>query len=324
MADLAVVIVTWNVRDLALNALASLYADLSAHGPPADVYVVDNASSDGTAEAVQSAYPQVRLIASETNLGFGAGNNRALREIGFGSLPSAELPRAVYLLNPDTITQPGATRTLFETLLADADTGLAGARLTYEDGRFQHSAFRFPGLRQLWVEFFPTPGRLYESDFNGRYPRHLYESGQPFDIDFPLGATMMLRREVIEQTGGFDEQFFMYCEEIDWAWRIHKAGWRVRCVPSARVIHLEGQSTGQVRPRSIINLWRSRLLLYDKHYPKWKTMLARWMVALGTQRKVQQVRQNSLLSDADKQALVEAYDTVRIMALRGHKADVAG
>ncbi len=75
-----------------------------------------------------------------------------------------------------------------------------GAALEYGDGSFQHSAFMFPGLRQLWVELFPTPGRFYESAFNGRYDRTLYESGQPFAIDFPLGAAFMLRREVIQQT----------------------------------------------------------------------------------------------------------------------------
>lgn len=324
MAELAVVIVTWNVRNLALNALQSLFADLSADGPAAAVYVVDNASSDGTAEAVARAFPQVRLIASHQNLGFGAANNRALREIGFGSLPSSELPRAVYLLNPDTLTHPGATRTLFDTLMADPQLGLVGAGLEYEDGAFQHAAFQFPGLRQLWVEFFPIPGRLYESRFNGRYPRQWYKAGQPFAIDFPLGATMMLRREVIEQTGGFDEQFFMYCEEIDWAWRIHKAGWQVRCVPAARVTHLEARSTRQIRPQSIINLWRSRLLLYRKHYPAWKVWAARHMIAQGMQRKIARTQHDTSLSDEQRGALVDAYTTVRKLALQGDHSRVAG
>ncbi|MBL8157791.1 MAG: glycosyltransferase family 2 protein, partial [Anaerolineae bacterium] len=172
-----------------------------------------------------------------------------------GEAYKVTLPKAVYLLNPDTITQPGATRQLYDALMNAPDVGLVGAQLAYEDGSFQHSAFGFPGLRQLWTEFFPTPGRLIEGRFNGRYPRALYERGQAFDADCVLGATMMLRREVVEQTGGFDETFFMYCEEIDWAWRIHKAGWRVQCVPAARVVHLAGKSTSQVRPQSVINLW---------------------------------------------------------------------
>lgn len=306
MSDLAVVIVTWNVRDLALGALRSLFADLEASGLDADVYVVDSASSDGTVMAIAQAFPQLILTASSDNLGFGRANNLALRLIGFGQKANRSLPKAVYLLNPDTITHPGATRILYDTLMADSKLGLVGARLEYEDGSFQHSAFHFPGLQQLWVEFFPTPGRFVDSEFNGRYPRAIYDAGRPFPIDFPLGATMMLRREVIEQTGMFDEQFFMYCEEIDWAWRIHKAGWDVRCVPAAHVTHLSGQSTGQARAQSILNLWTSRLRLYRKHHPLWKALLARLMIATGMWRKAR---------ETENSAVREAYRTVQSKAL---------
>jgi len=283
MTDLAVVIVTWNVRELALEAVRSLLADVGANGPQTDVYVIDCASHDGTPAAIQAAFPSVHVIASDENLGFGRGNNLGIREAGIGSPTS---PKAVYLLNPDTITQPGATRQLYDALMADTHNGLVGAQLSYGDGSFQHSAFTFPGLRQLWVEFFPTPGRLIEGRFNGRYPRALYAADQPFEVDFVLGATMMLRREVIEQTGMFDEQFFMYCEEIDWAWRIKGAGWRVLCVPGAQVTHLGGQSTGQIRPQSVINLWTSRLRLYHKHHPAWKYWAARQLIMHGMQRKL--------------------------------------
>jgi GT2 family glycosyltransferase len=310
MVDLAVVVVTRNVRELALDALKSLFADLKANGPSVEVYVVDSASSDHTAQAVAEAFPQVKLIASDENLGFGKANNLALHEIGFGQPDAGNLPRAVYLLNPDTITQPNATQTLYHALMANPKWGLVGAQLSYGDGAFQHSAFSFPGLRQLWVEFFPTPGRLIEGQFNGRYSRSLYAAGKPFRVDFTLGATMMLRREVIQQTGMFDEQFFMYCEEIDWAYRIHQAGWGVYCVPSANVIHLGGQSTGQVRPQSIVNLWKSRLRLFAKHYPAWKFNIARWMVAQGMRLKMRNVDASS-----DDPAIYNAYHTVYKMAL---------
>jgi GT2 family glycosyltransferase len=191
--------------------------------------------------------------------------------------------------------------------------GLVGARLVYGDGSFQHSAFHFPGLRQLWVEFFPVPGRLVDGPFNGRYPRRLYEAGQPFAIDFPLGATFMVKREVIQQTGMFDDQFFMYCEEIDWAWRIRKAGWDAECVPSACVVHLAGKSTAQVRPRSTVDLWMSRLRLFRKHYPKWKFVLARLMVATGMRIRAGQARS---LAIPEREALISAYQTVASMALR--------
>jgi hypothetical protein len=312
-ADLAVVIVTWNVRMLALEALRSLCADLDAHDVGADVYVVDSASSDGTAEAIASTFPQVTLIRSENNLGFGAANNLALRRLGFCE-QDQDLPRAVYLLNPDTITQPGATWALYDALMSHPNWGLVGGGLSYGDGSFQDSAFAFPGLRQLWAEFFPSPGRWREGAFNGRYPRRLYDTETPFPVDFVLGATMMLRREVIQQTGIFDEQFFMYCEEIDWAWRIHKAGWGVYCVPAAQVVHLAGQSTGQMRPQSSVNLWSSRLRLFEKYLPRWKLWLARRMIAGGIARKIRQAR-DLPLEPAERDALIDAYRTVQQMAL---------
>mgnify|MGYP000861746349 CR=1 FL=1 len=297
MLDIAVVIVTWNVRELVLEAIRSLYVDIASSGLEVEVWVVDSASSDGTIEAIRNAFPQTHLIASTENLGFGRANNLALHEIGFGQTnPERDLPTAVYLLNPDTITHLGATRILFDALLSQPTVGLVGAHLAYGDGTFQHSAFGFPGLRQLWVEFFPTPGRLIEGSFNGRYPQTAYTGSSPFPVDCVLGATMMLRREVIQQTGMFDEQFFMYCEEIDWAWRIHKAGWQIYCVPTARVTHLGGQSTGLVRPRAVIDLWTSRLRLFDKHYPLWKRQLARQMVKLGMSRKLTQERNADVLA----------------------------
>ena len=314
MPDLAVIIVTWNVRDLALEALRSLYTDLETSGLRADVYVVDSASSDGTAEVVAKEFPQVKLTASEENLGFARGNNTAMRQIGFGGQdPVEDLPRAVYLLNCDTITQPGATRALFDTLMADQSLGWVGARLTYGDGSFQDGGFAFPNLRQLWVEFFPTPGKLILGQFNGRYPRALYESGRPFPVDFTLGATVMLKREVIMQTGMFDEAFFMYCEEIDWAWRVRKAGWDVQCVPTAQVIHLGGQSTAQVRARSVVDLWTSRLRLFRKHYPGWQLWLARRMIAVGMGRKIRQTQRDSSLAPEQRDELVDAYRRVRDM-----------
>ncbi|MBE0688745.1 MAG: glycosyltransferase family 2 protein, partial [Anaerolineae bacterium] len=157
-------------------------------------------------------------------------------------------------------------------------------------------------------EFFPTPGRLIEGQFNGRYPRTRYAAWHPFAVDFVLGATMMLRREVIEQTGMFDEQFFMYCEEIDWAWRIKSAGWRVLCVPEAHVTHLGGQSTGQVRPQSVINLWTSRLRLYRKHHPAWKYWAARQLIMRGMRRKLNDETLPLELADAYR----TIYEQVRV------------
>ncbi len=290
LPDLAVILVSWNVRALILDALRTLTADLATSGLKVEVWVVDNASTDGSPDAIRATFPQVHLIASDKNLGFGAGNNVALRALGFRDVPTLapNAPRAVFLLNSDTCVQPGAIRSLYDTLVDLPEAGVVGARLEYGDGSFQDGAFAMPGLAQLVIDLFPLGwiprrvyNRLYESRLNGRYPRALYNGKRAFPVGHTLGATMLIRREAIEQTGLFDEQFFMYCEEIDWSLRIREAGWQIYCQPNAHVVHLVGQSTSQIRAESLINLWRSRLLLYAKHYPPLKRWLARRLVWLG-------------------------------------------
>jgi N-acetylglucosaminyl-diphospho-decaprenol L-rhamnosyltransferase len=311
MLDIAIVIVTWNNADIIGNALQSLIDDLQTTALTHQIWVADSASSDNTVELIRTDFPDVNLIASDENIGFSRSNNLAMREIGFeGDLSEKELPRVVYLLNPDTITHQGATQTLYDTLMNHEEVGSVGARLTYGDGSFQHSAFMFPDLGQIWTEFFPVPGRFIEGSFNGRYEKAKYQSDKPFAVDFTLGATMMLKREILMQTGLFDEDFLIYCEEVDWAWRIHKAGWTIMCVPQAHVTHLGGQSTSQVRAWSVLNLWKSRLHLYDKHYSSWKRWLAHRLVMLGMRRKISKLDPKS----PNYEDVLSAYQTIYDMA----------
>lgn len=312
MPHLAVVIVSWNVRELLASCLRSLFDDLGRSAPGAAVWVVDNASNDGTSEMVAEAFPDVHLVASDRNLGFAAANNLALGAL-LGDSRSVSHESFVWLLNPDTEVQPGATAALLRTLDAHPRAGVVGAKLLYPDGSLQHSAFRFPGLAQLVFELFPMPDRLYDTRLNGRYPRRLYRGPDPFRIDHPLGASMMVRREAIDEVGLLDEGFWMYCEEIDWCWRMHKAGWTAYCVPTAEVIHHAGKSSEQVQVRSFVALWRSRLRLYEKHYPAWKRRLARMTVDLGMRRKIRQARAAHHRGEMDATQLntrLEAYQTV--------------
>ncbi len=282
MPDLAVVIVSWNVRDLLATCLRSLFADLEQSDLDAQVWVVDNASADGTPEMVAEAFPSVRLVASRENLGFVQGNNLALNEIQ----NQPQTPKYIWLLNPDTEVQPGATAALLATLKADPQTGMVGPKLLYPDGSLQHAAFRFPGLVQLIFDLFPFPPRMYDTSLNGRYPRRLYEGTDPFFVDHPLGASMMAKSAVITDVGLMDEGFFMYCEEIDWCWRMRKAHWLIYCVPAARVIHHAGQSSGQVRVSSFVNLWTSRARLYARHHGPLTRRLARLLVRVRMRRRV--------------------------------------
>jgi N-acetylglucosaminyl-diphospho-decaprenol L-rhamnosyltransferase len=283
MPRLAVVIVSWNVRGLLTACLRSLLADLASTEFETEVWVVDNGSSDGTPQMVEEAFPDVHLIASRENLGFVRGNNRALNEILDREAPSVDY---FWLLNPDTEVQPGATAALIAALETHPKAGIVGPKLLYPDGSLQHSAFRFPGLMQLLFELFPLLARFYDTPLNGRYPRRLYAKTEPFTVDHPLGASMLARGETIADVGLMNENFFMYCEEIDWCWRMREDGWRALCAPAAHVIHHAGQSSGQVQATSFANLWKSRAILYARHHGPLKRCLARLLVRVGIKRRL--------------------------------------
>jgi len=297
MNTLAIIIVNWNVKELLADCLRSVQADLAGSNLAAQIWVVDNASIDGSVELLRRDFPAINLITSRENLGFAGGNNAALRAIGFEQpgLPPETLPAAVLLLNPDTVVHPGALPSLMDFLAQTPAAGIAGAQLVFGDGSFQHGAFGWPGLWQLAIELLPLPGRLLgrltESRLNGRYPREWYRRGQPFAIGHPLGAAMLVRREAIMQAGLLDEQYHMYVEEVDWSKRITRAGWRAYCVPTALITHFGGQSTGQIKADSFINLWRSRYKFYRKFYHPLKIELARQLVRFGMRRNATRDRQ---------------------------------
>ena len=312
MIDLAIIIVSWNVKVLLAACLRTVQADLATSGLTGAVWVVDNASTDGSVELVRRDFPQVRLLDSPVNLGFAGGNNAALRAMGFvdpnqaiSAEASGDLPEAVLLLNPDTEVQPGALRALYSFLKNTPQAGVAGANLVYEDGSFQHGAFALPGLWQLAIELLPGPGRLVESRLNGRYPRRWYDQPQPFEIGHPLGAAMCVRAEAIKQVGLLDEGYHMYVEEVDWSRRILATGWRAYCVPQAKITHFGGQSTGQVKVSSFLDLWRSRYRFYRKTYSPLKVWLAGQIVWWGMQRKIGQARKGAAQGALNEKELLE-------------------
>jgi GT2 family glycosyltransferase len=276
---LTVIIVSWNVRDLLRTCLASLRTDWASEGTAighAGVIVVDSGSSDGTPDMVRSEYPGVELIACADNVGYVKGNNLALCGI-INSKDKARDPEFTWLLNPDTAVHPGATRALLDFMAAHPRCGLCGPKLVNPDGTLQHGAFALPGLVQLALETQPPLWRFRNSRLDGRYSRQQFD-GPPFRIGHPLGAAMLARIEAIEQVGLLDEGFEMYSEEVDWAARMHEAGWQVWCVPQAVVTHYGGASSSQASERAERLKWASRERYYAKHYPPLKRWLARQLV----------------------------------------------
>jgi N-acetylglucosaminyl-diphospho-decaprenol L-rhamnosyltransferase len=242
--DVSAVIVSYNVRDLLLQCIASLRADGVEH-----IVVVDNASKDGSAEAARRADPEVDVVALDENLGFGSGANRGVART---STPY------VVVLNPDLEVEPGATKALVDVLDRMPDVGVVAPRIQTPDGRLYPSARTFPDMvdaaGHAFLHF------VWRSNpFSRRYKMLDWDHEAASDVDWVAGTHLVVRRTAWDQVGGFDEGFFMYLEDVDLCWRLKRAGWRTRYEPEARVVHAIGRSTDQTPYRMIAEHHRSLL-----------------------------------------------------------------
>lgn len=285
MLDLLIVIVNFNTRDLLADCLRSIQA--SDGDFRYQVCVVDNNSSDGSAEHARTHFPEAHIIASEINGGFAYANNLGMRAYGVRDVPptyepSDTLPRYVLLLNPDTVLPPNALR----DMLAFADTrpeiGVAGPKLVRRDGSLDLacrrsfpsplvSFYRFSGLSRL----FPHSPRF------GRYNLTHMNPDEVTEVDSVVGAFMLVRREAICQAGLLDERFFMYGEDLDWAYRIKQAGWKVFYYPRVQVLHYKGESSKQRSTAATEDFYRAMRLFHAKHYRDQSSFLINWMIEGG-------------------------------------------
>ena len=259
MPTVGVAIVSYNTRELLHACLDSLRACKL----PLRVVVVDNGSRDDSPHMVRSCFAEVELIEAGANLGFAGGTNRGLQ-----ALMAAERPDYLLMLNSDTEVCAGAIEALVAFLEAHPRVGAVGPRLLNPDRTTQPAAFRFPTLAMTAIDLFPPgevlPGRLYGSWWHGRYAEEQYD--EPFAIDHPLGACILTRPAVLEEVGLLDEGYFMYSEEVDWSLRVRRAGWAIWQVPQARVVHVGGASTRQLRARMLVALYTSRLRFFRRNY----------------------------------------------------------
>lgn len=251
--DVCVIIVSFNTCDLTLTCLRHLHAALD--GVTSQVIVVDNASQDGSVEAVAERFPQVELVASDRNLGFGAANNVGMRR-GAG--------RYVLLLNSDAFVEPTAIGELIDYLENHPQAAMVGPKLLNADGSTQRSCFRYPTPARAWLENTGI-ARLFKSRSRlGDYRNWAHDEAGA--VDWAVGACLLVRRQVIDQVGGFDERFFMYAEETDWQKRIRDAGWTIHFTPEARVTHLGGASGASDRAGINAYFFTSLDLYQSKHY----------------------------------------------------------
>ncbi|MBA3302382.1 MAG: glycosyltransferase family 2 protein [Acidimicrobiia bacterium] len=257
------VVVSWNVRDLLLRCLASLRADGIER-----IVVVDNASSDGSAEAA-AAVPGVEVVTLDRNLGYGAGANRGV---------ARTTSDYVAIVNPDEVVTLGCTAALAAALDGDDGLALVGPRLLTNDGRTYPSARTFPDLVVAAGHAFGYlvwPG----NPFSRRYRMADWDHESARDVDWLAGTHLLARRTAWDAVGGFDERYFMYLEDVDLCWRLHRAGWRVRYEPAGEAVHDIGRSTDQ-RPYRMIAAHHHSLVRYAvRTTTGWRRLLLPLIVA---------------------------------------------
>jgi len=299
MSDLAVIIVSYNVRDLLRDCLESVHANRDVSF---SVCVVDNDSPDHSADMVEAEFPQVCLIRA-ANDGYAAGNNLGLRAFGFGDPtaigqpqsaiddpkstirhPQSSLPRYALLLNPDTVVPPDAFARTVAYMDAHPDAGVLGVKLVLRDGSLdlacrrgfptpEVSFYHFSGLSKL----FPRSRRF------GRYNMTFLDENQTAEVDSVVGAFMLVRGCAIEQAGLLDDTFWMYGEDIDWSFRIKQHGWKVIYYAGVTVLHVK-RAASRGSPRARYEFERAMWLFYHKHYrattPGWIDALVRLVIGL--------------------------------------------
>ena len=265
MKDLSIIIVNWNTRDLLACSLQSVYE--TAGGLEFEVFVVDNASTDGGAQMVRERFPQVHLIENRENVGFARANNQAIRQSqGCPACPEqgrrepSRRSRYVVLLNSDTEVYPGALETMVQFMERHPQAGGCGPRLLNADGTLQPSCH--PMLtpeREFWrLMFFD---RLWRRAI---YVQERWDWEAPRPVEVIKGACFLLRRAALDQVGLLDEGYFMYTEEMDLCYRLLQARWQLWWVPQAVVKHYGEASSRQVAEAMYVQLYRSKVQFYRK------------------------------------------------------------
>jgi N-acetylglucosaminyl-diphospho-decaprenol L-rhamnosyltransferase len=260
--DLSIVILNYNTREHLRTCLESLRVEgstsFSGGTIEAEVFVVDNASVDGSAEMVTADFPWVTLVRSPRNGGFAHGNNQALQRAAGD---------AILVLNPDTLMPRGGIAQLIATLAQHPEAGVIGPKLLKPDGSIHLACrrsfptpsvafYRLSGLSRV----FPSSPRF------GRYNLTYVDPDRPIEVDSVCGACLLVRRTVVERVGLLDERFFMYGEDLDWCLRTRQAGWTVRYEPSIVVQHQHGAASRKRAVRTTYHFFRAMDLFYRKHY----------------------------------------------------------
>ncbi len=263
--DISIIIVNWKVRALLEECLNSIirYSD----GINLDIIVVDNDSQDGTSEMLIMEFPMVRVIALPKNLGFAAANNLALEQI------RSDL---IFLLNPDTEITEDFFPNILKYFVDNPQVGIVGPKIINPDQSLQLSVRRFPDLRSQILIMLKLKNILVSNKFLSNYLLSNFDYDKEQDVEQIMGAAMIIRRQVFQTIGNFDEKFFIWFEEVDFCRRARQAGIAIKYFPGVKIIHQGGQSFSKrnvLRKQIIFD--KSLLRYFFKHQPLWQ-----WLIIL--------------------------------------------
>ena len=269
--QLSVVLLSYNTCDLTEQALHSVRAAIE--GIEAEIFVVDNASHDGSADMVERAFPDVHLLRNTSNTGFAAGNNVALRQVR---------GRYVLLLNTDTIVRVDTFRHLVDFMDRHPEAGAAGCKILNPDGTLQLDSRRgFPTPLAAFCKmsglsrFFPNHPNI------ARYNMTFLDPEECAEVDVLSGSCMLVRKEAMDEVGLLDEDYFMYGEDIDWCYRIHRAGWKIFYTPSTEIVHFRGESGRGVPLRILYRKSKAMSIFVDKHMKERYRFFPPWILHIG-------------------------------------------
>jgi GT2 family glycosyltransferase len=254
--DLSVIIVNYNVRQFLENALTSIQRALA--GLEGEIFIVDNASDDGSAEMVRTKFPGVTLIENRENIGFARANNIALREAR---------GRFLLLINPDTIVQEDTFAVMLKFFEEHPEAGLAGCKILNPDGTFQLPCRRsYPTPWVAFTKIFGLSALFPKSKLFGRYNLTYLSPDETYPVEAVSGSFMMMRKAVYDAIGGLDEAFFMYGEDLDWCYRVLQAGYKVFYVHNTKIIHFKGESTRRSDIDELKHFYQAMQLFVEKHF----------------------------------------------------------
>lgn len=269
--DISIVIVNYNTKKLTIDCLKSILDSniISSF----EIFLVDNNSSDGTVEAVKAKFQDVRIIENKENVGFSKANNQAI---------NLSNGRYILLLNSDTIVKDRTLDTMVRFMDEYADVGASGCKVILPDGSLDKACHRgFPTPSASFYHLTGVAKRFPNNPHFNKYHLSYLNMNEIHEIDCLVGAFMLVRREAIEQVGQLDETFFMYGEDIDWCYRIKKAGWKIYYYPGVDIIHYKGASSRKKPFKIVYEFHRAMYVFHKKHFAEKYPIFINLIVYVG-------------------------------------------